>query len=74
MKNSKLRAVLFSMVILASISSYIYISSVKAADCTAKCEQNEQIIDKQGNAELPDVKLLKKLIEKGKEMMPSTKL
>ena len=74
MKNSKLRAFFFSLILLASISSYLYINSVRGGDCTAKCEQKQELIDEQGSAELPDVKLLKKIIEKGRELMPATQL
>jgi len=78
MKNSKLRSVLFSLVLFASIGSYLYINSIKVNDCTVKCEKTQQqLLDSEGSsdtAELPDVKLFKKLVEKGKELMPSTQL
>lgn len=76
MKNSKLRSILFSLVLFASIGSYLYINSIKVSNRTVKCEKHLLLDESEENdnaAELPDVKLFKKLVEKGKELMPATK-
>ena len=77
MKNSKLRTLLFSLLFIASIGSYVYINSVEVSDCKMKFQAKQQLLqdeDDSQNAELPDVKLFKKLVEKGKQLIPSTQL
>lgn len=74
MKNSKVRSILFSLLLITSIGSYLYLNSVKVVDCTVKCDAKHQLLEAEesNETELPDVKLFKKLIEKGREMIPST--
>ncbi len=75
MKNSKLRSILFVLLLFASIGSYLYINSVQVEDSKVKCEVKQQLVDEEANeTELPDVMLFKKLIEKGKELFPATQL
>ena len=79
MKNYKLRSYLFALVLFASIGSFAYINSVSVNDCTVKCEAKKPLMgdeeaENKSSSELPDVKLFKKLIEKGKELIPATQI
>lgn len=74
MKNSKLRIALFSLILLVSLSSYMYINSIDT-EANIKCNTKQTIVDEEekSNSELPDVKLIKKIIEKGKQLVPATR-
>ena len=79
MKKSSIQFILIVALVLTSLSSYIYISSV-AADQVAspKCNLNHQIEAVEAEAEneqadiLPEAELIKKLIETGKRILPAT--
>jgi hypothetical protein len=75
MKNNKLRTLLFCLIMAASIGSYLYINSIQLSNAHVKCEANQELTDiddNESSSELPDVKILKKLIEKGKKLIPAT--
>ncbi len=75
MKSSKSRNILFSLVLIASISSYLYINSVET-NANIKCEAKKSLVDEEdkNSSELPDVKLIKKIIETGKQLVPAARL
>lgn len=75
MKNSRLRSFLFGLLVVASIGSYMYINSVSVVEPKAKCNMNTLLEDEETtNAELPDVKIFKKIIETGRQLVPATSL
>ncbi len=75
MKNSRLRSFLFGLLVVASIGSYLYINSVSVIEPKAKCNMNTLLEDEEAtNAELPDVKIFKKIIETGRKLVPATSL
>ncbi|MCB0559250.1 MAG: hypothetical protein H6573_18025 [Lewinellaceae bacterium] len=77
MKKSSTRTVLFSLLISASIGSYIYLNSLSSPmvsfDQAAGVEEYEEDIES-NDAEiiLPDVHLIKKVIETGKRLIPAS--
>ncbi len=75
MKNTKLQSILFGLILFVSIASFIYINSIQVRDCSLNCGAKQELVEEdknKGNSELPDVKIFKKLIEKGKELIPAT--
>ena len=77
MKKSSTRTVLFCLLIAASIGSYIYLNSLSSPmvsfDQAAGVEEYEEDIES-NDAEiiLPDVHLIKKVIETGKRLIPAS--
>jgi hypothetical protein len=77
MKKVSTRTVLFVLLIAASLSSYIFLSTradthtaseaelIKEATVNEGTEAQEEIV-------LPDVRLLKKAIETGKRLVPTS--
>ena len=75
MKNNKLRTLLFCLIMAASIGSYLYINTIQLSNTHVKCEAKQELTDvenNESNSELPDIKILKKIIEKGKKLIPAT--
>ena len=77
MKKSSTRTVLFSLLISASIGSYIYLNSLSSPmvsfEQTTDLEEFEEDIES-NDAEiiLPDIHLVKKVIETGKRLIPAS--
>ncbi|MEO1515102.1 MAG: hypothetical protein AAFV95_08810 [Bacteroidota bacterium] len=82
MKKINLRPVFLVLILATSLCSYIYINTVSINDVSARnVEQksyflgneveNADSADEEKNS-LPDVMLVKKLIEKGKGLFPAS--
>ena len=77
MKKSSTRTVLFCLLIAASIGSYIYLNSLSSPmvsfEQTTDLEEFEEDIES-NDAEiiLPDIHLVKKVIETGKRLIPAS--
>jgi hypothetical protein len=75
MKNSRIRTLLFGLLLLASIGSYSYINSVSVEETKPKCNMNTYLDENvEKSSELPDVKIFKKIIETGRRLVPATSL
>ena len=74
MKNWNLRTILFALLLMTSIGSYVYINTIQVPETNVKCEAKQVFEEEEddNSAELPDVKIFKKLIEKSKELVPAT--
>lgn len=80
MKKQSTRTVLVVLVVLASLVSYIYLNTVEltAAEETPteyqlmEEEEETQAARTQTTLRLPDVALIKKVIETGKSLMPGS--
>jgi hypothetical protein len=81
MKKQTARTVLVALVVLASLVSYIYLNTVELTPTTQESTQyelmeNEEKIDEEatGNTKLllPEVALIKKVIETGKSLIPGS--
>lgn len=72
MKNNKLRTFFFSLILVLSVGSYAFIQSVNVPNKNIKC-QAKQMLEEENTAELPDVKLIKKIIENGKKLIPAAR-
>ena len=75
MKTSSTRTVLLGIAITASLCAYLFLSNVniplnyESADIIEYSEEQEESENK---AVLPDVRLLKKVIEAGKQLIPAS--
>lgn len=74
MKNSKVKSILFSLILIASVGSYAYINSVDVEQPHVNCQMKNTLIqeDNKSDSELPDVKIFKKIIENGKKILPAS--
>ena len=75
MKKLNLKTLLFSTLVFLSICSYVYINSVNVTT-TVKCKTVEILDDEDHETKgsiLPEVQIVKKLLEKGREVLPATR-
>jgi hypothetical protein len=77
MKKSPLRTVFFSLVIIASLASYLFLTCASASIALPveyqAGEQIEQVKEEQENkAVLPELILIKKVISAGKQLIPAS--
>ncbi len=75
MKKSSTRTVLFCLLVAASMSSYIFLSSVSSPNAASSHQAKEENYEeKSGDAHiiLPDVQLIKKVVEAGKRLIPAS--
>lgn len=81
MKKQTARTVLVALVVLASLVSYIYLNTVELDTTTQDATQyqlmeNEDDIDKEAVTNtrmlLPEVALIKKVLETGKSLIPGS--
>lgn len=78
MKKSIARTILFTVLVFASIFSYIYINTTGTATGELRpwVEQEngtlEEIEEADPEVVLPDIHLLKKLVESGKRFLPAS--
>ncbi len=72
MKKSNVRIVLFVLLLLASLGSYIYLNTT--AEVLFPVEEEEQKVsdEQEGEMALPDVQLLEIVIEGGKRFLPAS--
>lgn len=78
MKKRSLRTYLFLVLVVFSFASFVYINTVSVEE-TSKPQCNKHLMvtpeDEQENTtDLPEVKIVKQLIEKGRRLLPSTRL
>ena len=73
MKKSPTRTVLLGLIIVASISSYLFLNKV-APDVDVIDEPiiYTEELEEPSESALPDLLLLKKVIEAGKQLIPAT--
>jgi len=74
-KNIGIRSALFTLLIIASIASYIYLNMVDVVAQHATPAPLQQVMEeKQPSHEvlLPDVELVKKVVEKGLKLIPKS--
>lgn len=75
MKKSITRTVLFSLLMGASIGSYIYLNSLSPVPFEQPVTEKEYEEDAEsGDAEviLPDIHLIKKVVETGRRLIPAS--
>ncbi|PHN06180.1 hypothetical protein [Flavilitoribacter nigricans] len=81
MKKQTARTVLVALVVLASLVSYIYLNTVELNTSSEKATQyqlmeNEEQLDEETVTNtklyLPEVALIKKVIETGKSLIPGS--
>ncbi|MFT5262589.1 MAG: hypothetical protein ACI8YQ_001325 [Polaribacter sp.] len=75
MKNKNLRNLVLCCLMLFSLSSYIYLNSTVASEqTTAKTSIELEETNQNAKQEvmLPDVKVIKAIIEKGKHLLPAS--
>ena len=78
MKKRSLRTYLFLVLIAFSFASYVYINTV-SVEGFAKSQCSKQLLstpdDEQDNTtDLPEVQIVKHLLEKGRRLLPATRL
>ncbi len=76
MKKLNIRPLLFSFLIIFSLGSYVYVNNVTITKSHMKCNAAEITDDEdRENKEmmLPEVQLVKKILEKGREFLPATR-
>lgn len=77
MKKSNTRTVLFCLLLASSIGAYIFLNSVSSpaasSDEAAAVEEYEEEMEP-GDAKviLPDIHLIKKVVETGKRLIPAS--
>ena len=77
MKKSVTRTVLLSLLIAASIGSYIYLNSVSPGafsyeQAVSEEEYEENMESNDAEIILPDIHLIKKVVETGKRLLPAS--
>ncbi|MCO6476511.1 MAG: hypothetical protein J5I94_07810 [Phaeodactylibacter sp.] len=76
MKKSSTRTVLFSLLIAASLGSYIYLHSLSGQpvyeQAATEEEYNEDIESSDAEIILPDIQLIKKAVETGRRLIPAS--
>ena len=78
MKKIGIRKLLFGLLIAASIASFIYINTVSIDVATTETSDTMEHVEEQeaqsdnSSMVLPDVELVKRLIEKTTRFVPST--
>lgn len=76
MKNSPARTVFFIMIVLASFGSYLFLNEV--SDSTAyeviesPLEYEAEMDELDNTGSLPDLMLIKKVLEAGKQLIPAS--
>lgn len=65
MKKSNIRTFLFSFLVILSIASYTYMTSVTTSDTSVNTTETEEM---ETNVYLPDVALIQKLFKTGKQI------
>jgi hypothetical protein len=76
MKRSKTRMILLVVVVAASLASYIYLNNTEATQAQGDNLEQTEIDEnfKQGDSKmvLPDVEMIKKVLETGKRLIPAS--
>ncbi len=73
MKNNKIKTVLFSLVIMMSLSSYLFLNSLSIPIPTSDINIEEvglNDLTKQNEVTLPDVQIIEKGVEMMKRVLP----
>ena len=76
MKKRSLRTYFLFLLVAFSFASYIYINTISVEDLS-RPQCSKQLIlspeeESDGGAELPEVQIVKELIEKGRRLLPAT--
>ena len=80
MKKVNIKAVLFVLVALISVASFVFLNTVDPSACLQETKNTpcaEKKIDEDVEAKnqemiLPDVQLVKKILEQGKGLIPAS--
>ncbi|MCB9265695.1 MAG: hypothetical protein H6558_11755 [Lewinellaceae bacterium] len=74
MKKSSTRTVLFCLLLAASIGSYIFLNSVSSTATSYEQAADQEEYEEASDAKviLPDIHLVKKVIETGKRLIPAS--
>lgn len=75
MKSSKLRSFLIGLLVLASIFSYTYVNTATIPSDqirTSEKEENVDIPKQENNMILPEVQIVKKIMESSKKLLPAS--
>ena len=79
MRKLSTRSVLLALLVIVSLSSYIYLNTVSVDAPTSNPSSNteqpaslDDLDQEDGQLVLPDVRLLKKVMETGKRFIPAT--
>ncbi len=76
MKKNSLQKIIFALLIVTSLASYIYLNTVEvdlpsnSTEIKAELEEEEKLDDQE--MLLPDVKFIKHILEKSKKIIPSS--
>jgi len=76
MKKQTTRTLLFVLLIAASIASYAFLNVAynSSGGASSEAASQPQIEQEDAKLVLPDVRLIKKLIENGKRFLPASQL
>lgn len=80
MKNLSTRTVLFCLLVAASLGSYIFLNFASVQDgsenifsAESRVEQYEEDLEgSESHIVLPDVQLIKRIVETGKRLIPAS--
>jgi hypothetical protein len=74
MKNKKLQNLTLLFLILLSLASYVYINTapVQSSESSQHIQADEEVEDATKEVMLPDVKVIKIIIEKGRDLLPAS--
>ena len=75
MKKSSTRITLLAMLVFASLCSYVFLNTVSAKAISSNPDATEETIEMETDQQqliMPDVELLKKVVESGKRLLPAS--
>ncbi len=76
MKRSKTHIILFVIVVVASLASYIFLNNAQPNQASSDAMEQTDIDEdfEQGETKmiLPDVEMVKKVLETGKRLLPAS--
>ena len=78
MKKRSLRTYLFMVLVVFSFASFVYTNTVSVEGARkSQCTKHLMVTpedEQESTTDLPEVQIVKQLIEKGRRLLPSTRL
>lgn len=76
MKRSKTHIILFVIVVVASLASYIFLNNAQPAQVNSEnmeqTDMDEDFEQRETKMILPDVEMVKKVLETGRRLLPAS--
>jgi hypothetical protein len=76
MRKFSTRSVLLALLVITSICSYIYLNTVnvttESANQATEVESTNEIDEQESELVLPDLRVVKKVLETGKKFIPAS--